>query len=719
MDVARCDHVWCRLGEGVVLATLGLLLLGGLRPGARAQAVDDTTEPRPTEVPPADLDSLPTTGDLTPSLEGPGPEPPASDTGTVDRAFVKADSLSTFQRGGERLQEMFGDVFVRQDTTRIRSQYALRYLNRDEVLFVDDVVMYERGDTLRADTVRYNRATEVGRARSNVRLTNGDVNVRSDRAIYYDAEQRSVFPDSVVLVDSNRVLRAASGTYWSNEQRAEFGGGVRLTEPGTTLLSDSLTYYREQERSIARGNVFVDRRGEEGAQTDTTSRTYLFGDWVDNREARRYSRVEGDALLVRVRMDSTGAPADTLVVDARRLEAFRTDTHRRLVAVDSVRIWQPDLSAVADSAVYDRVGAATPDSAAGEPVAIDSARPQPDSAAAVAGRTMPSATAQEPQRPRPDSLRDPTGDRPQPDAGAPPDTIRSAPTARTSAPPDSLAGRRTRRTRSTPDWAARQWDTPTAQADSALPLEETRLFRDPITWFEGSQVWGDSIRVRARNREPDTVFVRGSAFAAQQDSVLDRIQQLKAHNLVAFFQSGSLRRIRAEPNARAIRFMAAENDSLNGAARTSGDRIVLRFRNGDVRRISVVGGTQTTYYRNNENIPDPFELEGFQWTPERRPTRRGLLRDERVLQRLDLELDSLPRRRRPAARGTPEQPAPDTMASSPRRSPSGPMPAANWPRGTPVPDALRYRGTVPPDSANTWLQPAPSDTTDATRNPNP
>ncbi|PSQ81768.1 MAG: hypothetical protein BRD41_01765 [Bacteroidetes bacterium QS_1_63_11] len=679
MDIVRCDHVWCRLRDCLLLATLGLLLLGGLRPGAWAQAVNDTTEPRPTEVPPADLDSLPTAGDPMAPLPSPDADSSVSDTGEIDRAYVNADSLSTFQRGGERLQEMFGNVFVRQD----RSQYALRYLNRDEVLFVDDVVMYERGDTLQADTVRYNRATEVGRARSNVRLTNGDVDVRSDRAIYYDTEKRSVFPDSVVLVDSNRVLRAPFGTYWSDEQRAEFGGGVRLTEPGTTLLSDSLTYYREQERSIARGNVFVDRRGEEGAQTDTTSRTYLFGDWVDNREARRYSRVEGDALLVRVRMDSTGAPDDTLVVDARRLEAFRTDAHRRLVAVDSVRIWQPDLSAVADSAVYDRVVAPTPDSAAGQPVGIDSARAQP----------------------------------PESGAGASSDTTRSAPTARTSAPPDSLASRRSR---STPDWAAGRWDTPTAQADSALPLEETRLFQAPVTWFEGSQVWGDSIRVRARNREPDTVFVRGAAFAAQQDSVLDRIQQLKGRNLVAFFQSGSLRRIRAEPNSRAIRFMAAENDSLNGAARTSGDRIVLRFRDGDVRRIRVVGGTQTTYYRDNENIPDPFELEGFQWTPDRRPTRQGLLQDQRARRRLDLELDpSPPQGRRPAAQVTPERPAPDTMASSPRRRPSRPAPTSDRPRRSSVPDSLRYRGMAPPDSADTFLQPAPSDTTETTRNPNP
>ena len=665
---------------------------------------------------------------------------PASDTGDVERAFVRADSLSTLQRGGERIQELFENVFVRQDTTRIRSEFARRYLNRDEILFVDDVVLYERGDTLRADSVQYNRATEVGRARGNVRLTNGDVTVRADRARYYSTDQRAVFPDSVVLVDSNRVLRARYGTYWSDEERAEFGGGVRLTEPGTTLLSDSLTYYRDEDRSIARGNVFVDRRGEEDAQRDTTSRTYLFGDWVDNQEAQRYSRVEGNALLVRVRMDSTGAPTDTLVVRARRLEAFRTDTHRRLVAVESVRIWQPDLAAVADSAVYDRVIAPTPDSAATVP--IDTTRPPSDSLTVLAGQATPPQTTSRPDtsappRPRPDSLTDvdsvasadslaeATAEQREGKAQArareradaeevrppQPDTTRRRPSTARSAAPDSLSRSR-RGSSTTPDWAAQTWDTPTTESDSLLPLEETRLFRSPITWFEDSQVWGDSIRVRARNREPDTVFVRGSAFAAQRDSVLDRIQQLKAHNLVAYFNDGSLRRLRAQPNAQAIRFLASENDSLNGAAQTSGDRILLRFEDGGVKRISVIGGTQTTYYRKNANIPDPFELEGFQWTPDRRPTRAKLLRDERVRERLDLNFSP---RSRPVARSGPQPPRDSTTRPLARPSP---QPRRPEPRRS-VPDSLRRTRPLP-DSLDASARPrAPADTSEPKRNPDP
>jgi len=745
MTVSPNDRLWCRRGRIVLLAIFGVCLLGGLGPHAWAQEADDTSRVAPAGVDPAGLDSLPS-GDPMPPLQT--DDASASDTSDVERAFVRADSLSTFQRGGEQIQELFESVFVRQDTTRIRSEYARRYLNRDEILFVDDVVLFERGDTLRADSVQYNRATEVGRARGHVRLTNGDVTVQADRATYYATEQRTVFPDSVVLVDSNRVLRARYGTYWSDEERAEFGGGVRLTEPGTTLLSDSLTYYRDDDRSIARGNVFVDRRGEGDAQPDTTSRTYLFGDWVDNREARRYSRVDGNALLVRVRMDSTGAPTDTLVVDAHRLEAFRTDTHRRLVAVGAVRIWQPDLSAVADSAVYDRVIAPTPDSATTVP--IDTARPPPDSSTVLAGKTTTARRkAPRPQRPSRDSLpgvdsvadadsmgeagaeqsepeervagreqAEPEGNRPPRTA---PDTTRRRPSTARSAPPDSLSSRPRRGTSATPKWAAQTWDTPTTESDSLLPLEETRLFRSPITWFEDSQVWGDSIRVRARNREPDTVFVRGSAFAAQRDSVLDRIQQLKAHNLVAYFNDGSLRRIRAQPNAQAIRFLAAENDSLNGAARTSGDRILLRFKDGDVNRVSVIGGTQTTYYRKNANIPDPFELEGFQWTPDRRPTRAKLLRDERVRERLDLDPA---RRARPVARFGPQSsPGAALPPQSDTTARPVPMPMSGQQRGpapkeAPTDSLRRYYTPAPADSVDAPARPRmPADTSETKRNP--
>jgi len=701
------DH---RLGRAVfgakaLIAGLLLCTVGGT---ALAQVPADSLPDSPQ---PAPVDSV-QEEDL---------EPP--DTSDTERVLVNADSLSALSREGERIQELFDNVQVDQDTTQLRSEYGLRYLNRDELLFTGDVVIYERGDTLRADTVEYNKRTKVGRARSNVRLTDGDVVVRAPRAVYYTEEKRSVFSDSVTLVDSSRVLRAQWGTYISPEKRAEFKGGVRLTDPQTYLESDSLTYYRDEDRSIAVGDVFVRRaETEDDSPADTTSRTYLFGNWVDNQQENRYSETRGRALLLRVRLDSTGAPEDSLVVRGHRLEAYRTDEYRRLIAVDSVRIWQNNLAAVADSAVYDRLVAA------GETDSTQAPAPLPGT------RQPPGAGGTEQTPPSTDTLDVPDPDGPmaavdslvgEGDLGAPaptPDTARSdsVGTDTTGAPssePPSTADRgRAGTGRAVPDsLRARRpsgtWERPTARTEEDLPLEESRLFGAPETWFERSQVWGDSIRVRSQNRSLDTVFVRGAAFAAQQDTTLDRIQQLKAKDLTAHFRRDSLRRIVAEPNARAIRFLASEGGGLRGAARASGDSIVLHFRDGSMKRTSIKGGVESTYYRTPESIPDPFRLEGFQWTPDRKPTRDGLLQEPRVRERLQL---GPPSRRRPLA-GT--RPVPPDSTATQTTVATGEGQSAPWARWTY--DALSPPDSplVPPDSTQWTLPPRSDSTQTAPSNP--
>ena len=718
-----------RLADTLPADTLADTLTDTLRPDTLLAPIADVDTTRildsllrPRRVPPAESLRALTPQDTIPS------EGPAAGS---QRVNVRADSLSTLTQDGLRVRELIGDVFVKQDSTRLSSVFGIQYLGRDEFLFTGDVAIYERGDTLYADTVRYDRRSKVGRAFGNVQLTDGDVDVYAPRAVYYSERKLSIFPDSVVLIDDDRTLTARYGEYYSDENRAEFADSVRVRDPDTYMEADSVTYYRDDDRSVARGNVFIDRtdreeasedasgeppefptedaptspraeapadrprpapadalrrdridsiraamerpppdslqapfprrdttrsdttrsdtalpdttrpdttrpdatrpdsarRGlprhdtlragdprpdttgarkaafpsdttaarDEIASRDTTARdttardtiardttgerptqTYLFGNRAVNEEARQYSRITGNALLVQVRADSTGTPTDTLLVRARQLEATRTDTLRRLIAVDSVRIWQSDLAAVADSVVYDRF-----------------------------------------------------------------------------TPPDTL-------------------DTDTLDTDTP-PREETRLFNGPMAWFEDSQVSGDTLRVSVRNRSIDTIFVRTNAFAAQRDSALDRIQQLKGRDITAFFRKDSLQRIVALPNARAIRYLEGAKGERNGAARTSSDRIVLRFRGGEVRRVSVIGGTETKYYKESI-IPPDLSLEGFVWSPERRPLREDLLRDERVRRRLLPErplagLDATPPKTSPApSPGAASEASPATTAPQRQRS---------------------------------------------------
>jgi len=691
---------------------------------ACAQADTDTTDVSPvTEVSPAAPDSVEADDVETPT---------ASDTGDVGRAVVNADSLSARTEGGERIQELFRNVLVRQDTTRLESDYGRRYLSRDEVLFTDNVVVYQRGDTLRADTVRYDKSTKVGRASGNVRLTDGAVTVRAPRATYFAQNKRSIFPDRVTMVDDERVLRARWGQYWSEDRRAEFEGRVRLTDPETYMEADSLTYYRDTERSVATGNVFI-RRMEKGKATrpDTTDRTYLFGEWVDNQEQRGYSRVEGRALLVQVRMDSSGAPEDTLILRSRRLDAYRSDTHRRLIAIDSVRTWQAQLAAVADSAVYDRVLETGPADPFSSPIPPPESRDDSVSTASPIAQATDSLALQDDVDPSTEQEPPDTSRRIEAGEGGPPpqrerrrrpfsDSIAAnrgeAPvtTADSVSLPDTTGGSEQERDQEaiSTDVSPVKWERPTADSMARLPLEETRLFGSPVTWFGSAQTWGDSIRVRGHGRTVDTVRVRGRAFAAQQDTSIDRINQLKGKTLTAFFRADSLRRIEARPNARAIRFLTRDNGELGGGARASGDKILLHFRGGEVRKTEIVGGVESTYYRKPKHIPDPFRLDGFQWTPDLRPMKKGLLDDDRARRRLGVPLEDRPiAGPRPYAdtigRRSVERTA---VGESPQQSsPSGSVPVdtTSAPIGLPTPP---HPPPVPGDSATVGASPPPDTT---------
>jgi lipopolysaccharide assembly outer membrane protein LptD (OstA) len=424
-----------------------------------------------------------------------------------------------------RLRRLLGNVQVIQDSTRITSERALHYLQQRTYVFTGNVVLVERGDTLKADTVRYDEQRKIGRARGNVRLTDGDLFVQAPSGEYFAEEKRSEFRDGVRLVDSTSTLTSRAGTYFSDDERAEFYGDVRFEDADTYLEADSVTYFRSTGNTIARRRVFIRRKGGDAANADSTTRTYLFGQFARNEKTRNESFVRGRALLVQIEADSVGAPSDTLLVRARRLRSTRSDSLRRLVALDSVRIWQSDIAAVGDSVIYDR----------------------------------------------------------------------------------------------------------TARGDS-LQQEETRLYRNPITWFEGSQVSGDTIRVKARNRSVDTVYVVGNAFAAQRDTSIDRIHQLKGRTITAYFRADSLRRINTQPNAETIRFLKDDNGRLDGALQASADQIVMWFQDGELQRVGTYRGVQSEVY-DAAVIPSPFRLDGFRWMPEQQPTKDRLL-DERTRTRL-------------------------------------------------------------------------------------
>ncbi len=271
----------------------------------------------------------------------------------------------------ERVERLSRGVRVRQDSTTLTSQRAVRYLDRNVIVFDGGVRVVERGDTLRSATLRYDTSTKIGDASGNVRLTDGEVVVTSPSARYDTNAKRSNFDQGVQLVDSSAVLTAKTGTYDSNARRAIFADSVRLVDGLSRVAADTLVYLRDVRQSDARGDVRV-RRYEPAGVTDSLfalrpesltelpdtlgSATWLWGARVQSDEEAGTVAVQGDPLMVRIRASIDG-PSDTLVVRAQTLDLLDADSLQTLTANGDVQIWTPDYSALSDSAFTRRTPA--------------------------------------------------------------------------------------------------------------------------------------------------------------------------------------------------------------------------------------------------------------------------------------------------------------------------------------------------------------------------
>ncbi|HET6566859.1 MAG TPA: OstA-like protein [Rhodothermales bacterium] len=160
-------------------------------------------------------------------------------------------------------------------------------------------------------------------------------------------------------------------------------------------------------------------------------------------------------------------------------------------------------------------------------------------------------------------------------------------------------------------------------ADSAETRDDIRLYDDPTLWYKDLQVFGDTITATGRSGSVDSLFVTGGAFAAQRDSVTDRIRQLKGGWLLGLFEEDSLRTLVVQPNAEVIYFKRNDQGGIDGV-QLSGDIVYFSFQQDELESIRWPGESEGTVYPA-EAMPDPFQLEGFRWEPVRRPTKQALI----------------------------------------------------------------------------------------------
>ncbi len=262
------------------------------------------------------------------------------------------DLLQNLEVDGRPVRRLVGNVRLLHDETEIRADAAEQTGRR--IRFRGGVRIIDARDTLTAQEVLYFRDAKRGEATGDVRLSDGDAVLVSPSGTYFSEEKMARFDEGVELRDSVSVLTSRSGAYWTERKIARFQEEVVLTQDDLFLTADSVEHHREEEWSRALGRVKITQTD---VVADTTQRTgqrttWLAGGFAYHDRKAGLSRIEEAPVLLSVTIDS--ARADTLALRAQTLVSIRTDSLDRLVAVDSVRLWQGELSALADSASFVR-----------------------------------------------------------------------------------------------------------------------------------------------------------------------------------------------------------------------------------------------------------------------------------------------------------------------------------------------------------------------------
>jgi len=146
----------------------------------------------------------------------------------------------------------------------------------------------------------------------------------------------------------------------------------------------------------------------------------------------------------------------------------------------------------------------------------------------------------------------------------------------------------------------------------------TQMFGSPMAWLKQTQISSDSLWMTGLNGAVDTLRATGNVFVAEFDSTLNRIQQLKGKTLLGLFEQDTLRTMTVAPNAEALYYVEAEEKNEQAAVHSSADRIVFTFDAGSVVDVRSYQGVAGTFYPASI-INQAENLEGFLWSPERRP----------------------------------------------------------------------------------------------------
>jgi len=147
------------------------------------------------------------------------------------------------------------------------------------------------------------------------------------------------------------------------------------------------------------------------------------------------------------------------------------------------------------------------------------------------------------------------------------------------------------------------------------------FYGEPVLWAEENQLSGEFIQAFTSNKKVERVLIQKSAMAIQKvDSI--NFNQLSGKEMIAYIDSGELRKVHVNGNAETIYFPVDEADStIIGLNKTESSYVVMYLKNKKAERIVMTSATSGVMYPLGQLTGNDIYLKNYFWSEDQRPAK--------------------------------------------------------------------------------------------------
>jgi lipopolysaccharide export system protein LptA len=148
-----------------------------------------------------------------------------------------------------------------------------------------------------------------------------------------------------------------------------------------------------------------------------------------------------------------------------------------------------------------------------------------------------------------------------------------------------------------------------------------RLFDDPVIWSQNSQITGDTVYIRTKNKKAEKVEAFENSFMVNEVEP-GVYNQIKSTRLDGWFLDGNIDSVRARGFAECIYYIQDDDSAYTGVNQSKADIIDIYFEKKELDKVVFRSEVTGTLYPMSQKNPADMLLPKFRWLEERRPKTR-------------------------------------------------------------------------------------------------